>query len=136
MSKAKKVAVLGGGVGSLSTLASIVAAPDYVQAEWDITVYQEGWRLGGKGASGRNAALSERIQEHGLHIWLGFYDNAFHLIDLAYKSMGEDYKNFFTPTNRVVFQEHIEGKWIPWPIDFPDNAEQPGTKNEILHPIS
>ena len=136
MSTAKKVAVLGGGVGSLSTLASIVAAKDYKQEDWDITVYQEGWRLGGKGASGRNAEVSERIQEHGLHIWLGFYDNAFHLIKLAYESMGEDYLNFFTPTNRVVFQEHIEGNWVPWPIDFPDNAEQPGTKNDLLHPIS
>ena len=43
-----------------------------------ITVYQRGWRLGGKGASSRGA--NGRIEEHGLHIWLGSYENAFGLL--------------------------------------------------------
>ena len=41
--------------------------------------------LGGKGASGRNAEYGERIEEHGLHIWFGFYDNAFKTIQAAYE---------------------------------------------------
>ena len=55
----------------------------------DVTVYQLGWRLGGKGASGRNPDAGMRIEEHGLHIWIGFYENAFRLIRLAYKEMVE-----------------------------------------------
>ena len=47
-----------------------------------ITVYQRGWRLGGKGASSRGA--SGRIEEHGLHLWLGAYDNAFRLLRECY----------------------------------------------------
>ena len=40
-----------------------------------ITVYQRGWRLGGKAASSRGP--NGRIEEHGLHIWLGSYENGF-----------------------------------------------------------
>ena len=46
----------------------------------EVTVYQRGWRLGGKGASSRGP--NGRIEEHGLHVWLGFYDNAFRLAPL------------------------------------------------------
>jgi uncharacterized protein with NAD-binding domain and iron-sulfur cluster len=37
-----------------------------------------GWRLGGKCASGRDD--EGRIIEHGLHIWFGYYENAFCLL--------------------------------------------------------
>jgi len=47
-----------------------------------IHVYEKTCRLGGKGASGRSstAAIEHRIEEHGLHVWFGFYDNAFALL--------------------------------------------------------
>ena len=48
---------------------------------YDVTVYQPGWRLGGKGASGRGPA--DRVEEHGLHVWMGFYENAFALMRRA-----------------------------------------------------
>ena len=44
---------------------------------YDVTVYQQGWRLGGKCASGRNRDEHMRIEEHGLHILFGFYENTF-----------------------------------------------------------
>ena len=37
-----------------------------------------GWRLGGKCASGRDE--QGRIIEHGLHVWFGYYENAFRLL--------------------------------------------------------
>jgi uncharacterized protein with NAD-binding domain and iron-sulfur cluster len=45
-------------------------------------VYERSSRLGGKGGSVR--AADGRILEHGLHIWLGFYDNAFRMIRDCY----------------------------------------------------
>ena len=51
--------------------------------KYDITVYQQGWRIGGKGASGRNAEIAERIEEHGLHVWSGFYENSFQVMHSA-----------------------------------------------------
>ena len=50
-----------------------------------ITVYQRGWRLGGKAASSRGP--NGRIEEHGLHIWLGSYENAFALLRECYAEL-------------------------------------------------
>ena len=72
-----RVVILGGGVAGM-TAAMELSRPGWQQRYESITLYQLGWRLGGKGASGRGA--HERIEEHGLHIWLGFYDNAFRLL--------------------------------------------------------
>jgi uncharacterized protein with NAD-binding domain and iron-sulfur cluster len=54
----EKIAILGGGIGSLTAAYELA-----VQDRYDITVYQMGWRLGGQGASGRNRALGDRIEE-------------------------------------------------------------------------
>src|SRR5436190_12543586 len=72
----QKIAVLGGGLGSLTTVYGLTSDSAW-REKYDITVYQMGWRLGGKGASGRNRDQNMRIEEHGLHIWMGFYQNAF-----------------------------------------------------------
>ena len=58
------------------------------QGRYTVTVYQQGWRLGGKGASGRGPG--DRIEEHGLHIWMGFYENAFRLLRECYGELGRD----------------------------------------------
>src|SRR6188472_2006995 len=50
-----------------------------------VTVYQRGWRLGGKGASSRGR--HGRIEEHGLHVWLGYYANAFGLLREVYEEL-------------------------------------------------
>jgi uncharacterized protein with NAD-binding domain and iron-sulfur cluster len=47
-----------------------------------VTVYERSWRLGGKGASGRDE--HGRIHDHGIHIWLGFYENAFRMMRECY----------------------------------------------------
>ena len=59
------------------TAAFELTATPELRERFEVTVYQLGWRLGGKGASGRNLDSGERIEEHGLHVWFGFYDNAF-----------------------------------------------------------
>ena len=47
-----EVAILGGGAGSLTAAFELTATPE-LRERYDVTVYQLGWRLGGKGASGR-----------------------------------------------------------------------------------
>ena len=73
-----KVAVLGGGVGAMTAATFLTSTPE-LRAKYQVTVYQQGWRLGGKGASGRNSAHANRIEEHGLHVWMGWYQIAFAL---------------------------------------------------------
>ena len=128
-----KVAILGGGVGAMSAAFELTSLPDW-QERYDITVYQLGWRLGGKGASGRNAAAQERIEEHGLHIWLGFYENAFNLMQRCYAELGRSpdqplatWQQAFEPHHYVVLEDRIDEEWTPWAIQFPPNDGVPGT---------
>jgi uncharacterized protein with NAD-binding domain and iron-sulfur cluster len=74
------VAVVGGGCAAMAA-AFELSRPEH-RGRYRITVYQQGWRLGGKGASGRGPA--GRIEEHGLHVWMGWYENAFRLMRECY----------------------------------------------------
>ena len=83
----QKVAVLGGGVGAMTTAFYLSSFQGW-REKYDITVYQLGWRLGGKCDSGRNQAEHDRIEEHGLHMFFGFYDNAFATMQRLYGELG------------------------------------------------
>ncbi len=104
--------------------------------QYEITVYQMGWRLGGKGASGRNALMRSRIQEHGLHMWMGFYENAFTVIREAYNECAErnlmpgspfrSYKDAFSAVNVVSITETEHGSFVPWTNVLPETDSWPG----------
>ncbi len=84
----------------------------------DITVYQLGWRIGGKGASGRNPAVGGRIEEHGIHLFGGFYPNTWKMLIDCYQTLWPDgweaqMAHQFLPCSDQV---------ITWPED-PANAE-------------
>ncbi|HNH47718.1 MAG TPA: NAD(P)-binding protein, partial [Myxococcota bacterium] len=85
----ERFAVLGGGMGSLSAVFSLTSLPNW-QDRYEITVYQHGWRLGGKGATGRRLDQHARIEEHGYHTLFGFYENTFALLRDCYKAYGRD----------------------------------------------
>jgi uncharacterized protein with NAD-binding domain and iron-sulfur cluster len=128
----KKIAVLGGGMGSLTTVYQLTSDPEW-KSKYDITVYHMGWRLGGKGASGRNKDVAERIEEHGLHLWFGFYDNAFNLIQQCYKDNNRapgtplaTWQEAFTGYNMICLEENINGEWLHWPFEIPANDLTPG----------
>ena len=126
-----RIAILGGGA------AGITAAFELSSAGWreryeSITVYQQGWRLGGKGASGRGEC--DRIEEHGLHIWLGFYQNAFRMMRECYDELGRDpsvpiatVEQAFERASQFVVQEPRGHGWLPWTATFPETDELPGT---------
>ena len=138
----KKIAVLGGGLGSLATMYGITESPNW-QEKYDITCYQLGWRLGGKGASGRNREVADRVEEHGLHIWFGYYTNSFKAIQKCYAEMNRPsnaplatWDQAFKPQNNIVVEEYVHGKWHHWRAPFRPNDEVPGTaKSRFSHPI-
>jgi len=128
----QRIAILGGGMGALTAAFEITNDPSW-RDQYDITVYQLGWRLGGKGASGRNADHFERIEEHGLHILLGFYENAFRVLRAAYGELNRPpgtplatWQDAFKPHDYVVLMEQIGNRYVPWPMDFPPNSGVPG----------
>lgn len=139
MSQKTRIAILGGGTGSLAAAWALTSLPGAAE-KYDITVYQLGWRLGGKGASGRNAETGQRIEEHGLHIWAGFYENAFRLMRECYGALPPgwtplaSWRDAFKRHSAVEVTEWIGERWVHWPIDFPENAAEPGTGGALLRP--
>ena len=128
----KKVAIIGGGPSAL-TAAYWLTSTEELRARYEITVYQMGWRLGGKGASGRNQAQADRIEEHGLHIIFGFYQNFFAMIREVYGAIKRPsgaplatWRDAFHPLSAGVMEDRFKGKWQPWSQLFPRNNEVPG----------
>lgn len=132
MAAPKKVAILGGGVAGLSA-AYELSRPEHAGA-FDVTVYQVGWRLGGKGASSRNPDHHDRIEEHGLHLWMGCYENAFRVIRDCYDAIGLDWTKAFTPHHTTVLEEHYDGRWSHWPTTFPELDTRPGEHDDVASP--
>jgi uncharacterized protein with NAD-binding domain and iron-sulfur cluster len=133
----KKIAILGGGPSSL-TAAFWLTSTDELRAKFDITVYQMGWRLGGKGASGRDRAKGDRIYEHGLHILFGFYQNFFHMMREVYDAADRPphaplatWREAFHPHSFGVVEDFNEGRWTPWNLVFPRNREVPGSGDAL-----
>ena len=58
----KKVAILGGGAASCTTALALTGQPGWKE-RYNITIYQLGWRLGGKARSGRNKNYAQRVEE-------------------------------------------------------------------------
>ncbi|HET9796196.1 MAG TPA: NAD(P)-binding protein [Thermoanaerobaculia bacterium] len=133
----KKVAVLGGGCGALSAVWALTELPGW-EEKYDITVYQVGWRLGGKCASGRNLSAGGRIEEHGLHVWAGFYENGFRMMQRAYAALPPDpanpirgWEDAFRKHSAVMIYEQVGGRWVDWPMTFPENDAVPGAGGEF-----
>ena len=136
-----RVAIIGGGC------AAMAAAFELTRPELDqrfaVTVYQQGFRLGGKGASGRGA--SGRIEEHGLHVWLGYYENAFRLMRDCYAELARDparcpiatWRDAFTPANHVAAADRMsDGRWDAWRASFPAHDGLPGDPTDHYQPLS
>ena len=126
-----EVAVIGGGCAAL-TAAFELTRPELL-GRYRVTVYQQGWRLGGKGASGRGPG--DRIEEHGLHVWMGFYENAFRLMRECYAELGRDpgachlarWDDVFVPDPITgVFERNGDGSTSHWLAHFPPGAGTPG----------
>jgi uncharacterized protein with NAD-binding domain and iron-sulfur cluster len=126
-----KVAVIGGGCAAI-TAAFELTRPVH-RGRYEVTVYQQGWRLGGKGASGRGA--SDRIEEHGLHLWMGWYENAFRVIRDCYGELGRDparyriaaWEDAFKPDCFTgAMEKGADGQWRCWRAALPLAPGVPG----------
>lgn len=136
----RRIAVLGGGVGAMTATWFLTSVPGW-RDRYEITVYQLGWRLGGKGASGRNRACADRIEEHGLHLFLGFYDNAFAMMQRLYGELGRHpeaplarWDQAWQPHTSFVLYEDLGDRVEPWPFEFPLNAGVPGQGGDLPTP--
>lgn len=125
----QKIAILGGGIGSLVTAFELTSQPGW-QERFDITIHQLGWRLGGKCASSRGR--HGRIEEHGIHAFLGAYYNALPVMAACYAELGRapgeplaTFEEAFLPESFVLMWEWREPALRKWPMTFPRNAIAP-----------
>jgi uncharacterized protein with NAD-binding domain and iron-sulfur cluster len=125
----EKIAILGGGIAGLTTAFELTSQPDW-QAKYDITLYQMGWRLGGKCATGRGP--NGRIQEHGIHGFLGSYHNTLPMMVKCYEELGRpkgtplsSFDTAFDPQSAILMWEWINGAWRAWSMVYPTNDDPP-----------
>ena len=124
-----KIAILGGGIGALAA-AFDITEQDPSGSQFDVTLYQVGWRLGGKCAVGWSCGKPKVRYEHGLHVWAGFYDNGFDLLQRCYGAMEappfSNWRDAFEPVDNCWIEEWFDGAWKPWRQYVPPNDLTPG----------
>jgi uncharacterized protein with NAD-binding domain and iron-sulfur cluster len=140
-----KIAILGGGTAAV-TAAYFLSGSEQIKGSYDIVLYQQGWRLGGKGASGRGTY--KRIEEHGFHVWFGYYENAFRLLRGCHDELNERAKNGderwsttmhgieegFRPISSIGIVEDEAPGWPRWVATFPEDDSAPWDRDLISEP--
>ena len=133
-------------MAGLSAAYQLTKTPELRQYN-HVTVYQLGWRLGGKCASGRDG--QGRNLEHGLHVWFGCYENTFRLLRELYEApQRPPNPRLKTWRDAVKPQDYTpigvlrdDGTWDYWPLTWPTNDGTPGdggllpTHGEMLETV-
>ena len=133
-----RVVIVGGGCAGMAAAWELAKQPGY-----EIHVYEKTPRLGGKGSSTRE--IDGRILEHGLHVWMGWYENAFRMmrecyavvedrkesgkpLDLAHSCFDEAFMP--EPNVGLVNPNFQDSQPVAWSVYFPPNEGLPGTPME------
>jgi uncharacterized protein with NAD-binding domain and iron-sulfur cluster len=140
-----RVVILGGG------MAGLTAAWELSQGDWRnrfdaITVVQRGWRLGGKGASSRGP--HGRIEEHGLHVLLGYYDATFRVLREVYDAVDRPrtdpscpirtWQDALVPAGDVGLADWDGQSWSSFVTRFATTGTlpgEPGAEDRPLQPV-
>ena len=125
-----KVVIIGGGPSALSAAFELTEPG---RGDHEVTILQPGWRLGGKCASGRNRKFGNRIEEHGLHIWFGSYDNAIAAMTRCYDELDRDpqryaftsFENAFQGVDEAILWQRHGDDWSFKEVRFPRNPVRP-----------
>ena len=137
-----RVVILGGGLAGLATAWELSSGQWRKHLE-SITLYQRGWRLGGKGASSRGRF--GRIEEHGLHVLLGYYDATFRVLREVYGELDRaftdpecpirSWRDAVSPAGDVGLADWEDPAWSHFVTAFSGNDAIPGEPGAEDRPI-
>lgn len=162
----REIVIVGGGIAGL-TAAFEISDPCRCRARRSgclcadrvrhrrcsqprIELYERRRELGGKGASVRNEQRDMRIEEHGLHIWFGYYENAFRLLDRCHMALDDlaergvrrwssaisDVATGFRRASTVGLADDdaSNNDWIRWWTKFPEDDALPWNRTNLDAP--
>jgi uncharacterized protein with NAD-binding domain and iron-sulfur cluster len=137
--KRTRVAILGAGPAGLAAAWGLSNSAS-LRERFEVTVYQVGWRAGGKVASGR-IGIENRIRQNGTHYLFGCYDNSFELCRQAYdelNALGDHrfgtFEQAFIPLTFLALKQRFRGEWHDWLVSLPTNRHVPGDHTSELEP--
>ncbi len=118
-------------MGALTTAFELTRPKDW-KRRFDITIYQMGHQLGGKCASSRG--LHDRIEEHGIHEFMGGYFNTLPMMAELYEELARGeaealatFEEAFMGSNFSMMWEWIDNTLKPWPFRMEPNSKSPKT---------
>jgi uncharacterized protein with NAD-binding domain and iron-sulfur cluster len=140
----KHIVILGGGIASIISAFQLTSTEE-LRKKYRVTIYQMGWRLGGKLACGLNADMNGRNEEHGLHVWFGFYDNAFSCLKTCYEELLAIQPGILYPTYLDAFQPNDftpvgyrtdNNRYGFWNFSWFQRPGTPGVFSEFPKPLA
>lgn len=140
MTTKTRVAIVGAGPAGLAAALGLTATEE-LRAKYHVTLFQPGWRAGGKCATGRTGP-ADVIDQNGTHYFFGCYDNTFTVTRQVYEELNNQWADFsfgtfdgaFIPRQLMVFKQFFRGRWTDWRIEIPTNTERVGYDTGILEP--
>ena len=128
-----RVAIVGGGPAALAAAFELTSGDR--AGRYDVTIFQQGWRPGGKCAAGRSpiAGGGERIEEHGLHIFFGCYANTRIVVERCLNELRDSadpyaFRSFddaFESVDHIVLGQRGGTGWDFVELEFPRNPRAP-----------
>ena len=128
----ERVVIVGGGIAGLTCAWHLSRTPE-LRERYEVELIEARGVPGGKLASTRDPEQGWRSLEHGLHVWFGFYENAFALVREVHERWRrpegcplQTWKDAFRPHSFTPIGRKVQGEVGWFPVQWPTNADEPG----------